>query len=139
MKLKTLIVSIVVLAALAVVAYVAQRPAVPASTDPRINQPLVERATVEKAAKLRISDAGKTVEVNQANGAWRVPSYYDMPADFSKLSGFIGNLTDAKIQRIVTTNPERLARLEFKDTKIQLLDSVDKPVWSVTLGKNAES
>lgn len=139
MKLKTLIVSVVILAALAVGAYIAQRPSAPASTDPRVGQPLVERATVEKAAKLRISDAGKTVEVVQANGAWRVPSYYDMPADFSKLSGFIGNLTDAKLQRLVTTTPSFLSRLEFKDTKIELFDSSDKPVWSVTLGKNAES
>lgn len=139
MKLKTLIVSIVVLAALAVVAYIAQRPSAPVSSDSRVNQPLVERAAVEKAAKLRISDAGKTVEVVQANGAWRVPSYYDMPADFSKLSSFIGSLTDAKLQRLVTTNPDRLSRLEFKDTKIELLDSADKPIWSATLGKNAES
>src|SRR4051812_18304429 len=121
MKLKTLIVSIVVLAALAVVVYIARRPAPPTTTDPRINQPLVDRATVEKAAKLRISDAGKTVEITQANGAWRVPSYYDMPADFSKLSAFIGNLTDAKLQRLVTERPDRIARLEFKDTKIELL------------------
>jgi hypothetical protein len=139
MKLKTLIGTIVVLAVLAVVVYVAQRPAPPASTDPRIGQSLVDRAVVEKAAKLRISDAGKTVEVVQANGAWRVPSYYDMPADFTKLSGFIGNLTDAKLQRLVTSNPDRMARLEFKDTKIELLDSADKPLWSVTLGKNAET
>jgi hypothetical protein len=139
MKLKTLIVSIVVLAALAVVVFISRREPAPVVADARINQPLVERATVEKAAKLRLSDAGKTVEVVQAGGAWRVPSYYDMPADFSKLSGFIGSLTDAKLQRLVTTNPDRIARLEFKDTKIELLDSADKPVWSVTLGKNAET
>jgi hypothetical protein len=139
MKLKTLIVSIVVLAALAVVITIARRPAPPASADARINQSLVDRATVEKAAKLRLSDAGKTVEVTQANGAWRVPSYYDMPADFSKLSAFIGNLTDAKLQRLVTERPDRMARLEFKDTKVELLDSADKPVWSITLGKNAET
>lgn len=139
MKLKTLIVSIVVLAALAVVVFIARRPEAPAAQDARVNQPLVERATAEKAARLRLSDAGKTVEVAQENGAWRVPSYYDMPADFNKLSGFIGNLTDAKIQRLVTSNPDRISRLEFKDTKIELLDSASKPIWSATLGKNAET
>jgi hypothetical protein len=139
MKLKTLIVIVVVLAALSVGVYVAQRPSAPTARDPRENQPLVDRAVVEKATKLRISDAGKKVElVRQPDGTWRVPSYYDMPADFSKLSGFVGNLLDAKLQRLVTTNADRISRLEFKDTKIELLDSADKPLFSATLGKQTE-
>lgn len=140
MKLKTLIVTVVVLAALSVVAFIARRPAAPAASDARVGQALVDRSVIEKASKLRIADAGKTVELTrQADGTWRVPSYYDMPADFSKLSGFVGNLTDAKIQRLVTTNADRIARLEFKDTKIELLDAADKPVFTVTLGKSAET
>jgi hypothetical protein len=139
MKLKTLIVSVLVLAALSVVAYIARRPAPPPSADARVNQPLVERAAIEKAAKLRLSDTGKTVElVRQGDGSWRVASYYDLPADFGKLSGFVGSLTEAKLQRLVTSNAERIGRLEFKDTKIELLDAADKAVFSVTLGKNAE-
>lgn len=140
MKLKTLIVTVAVLAVLSVVAFIARRPAPPTSTDARLNQPLVDPQLVEKAAKLRISDGGKTLElIRQPDGTWRVPSYYDMRADFSKLSGFVGNLTDAKIQRLVTSNPKLIARLEFKDTKIELLDSADKPLFSATLGKNAET
>jgi hypothetical protein len=61
-----------------------------------------------------------------------------MPADFNKLSGLVGNLTDAKVQRLVTTNPERIGRLEFKDTRIELLDSADKVLISLLLGKNAD-
>lgn len=139
MKLKTLIVSVLVLAALSVVAYIARRPAPPPSADARVNQPLVERAAIEKAAKLRLSDTGKTVElVRQTDGTWRVASYFDLPADFAKLSGFVSSLTDAKLQRLVTSNAERIGRLEFKDTKIELLDGSDKAVFSVSLGKNAE-
>ncbi|WP_339940065.1 DUF1800 family protein, partial [Undibacterium luofuense] len=41
----------------------------------------------------------------QADGTWRVPSYFDFPADFAKLSGFVGSLTDTKLQRLVTSNP----------------------------------
>lgn len=139
MKLKTLIVSVLVLAALSVVAYLARRPAPPPSADARVNQPLVERAAIEQAAKLKLSDAGKTVElVRQTDGSWRVASYYDLPADFGKLSGFVSSLTDAKLQRLVTSSAERIGRLEFKDTKIELLDGSDKAVFSATLGKNAE-
>lgn len=140
MKLKTLIVIVAALAALSVVAFLVRRPAPPAVADARVGQPLVDRALIEKATKLRLSDGGKTVELTrQSDGTWRVPSYYDMPADFAKLSGFVGNLTDAKIQRFVTANAERIGRLEFKDTKIELLDSADKPLFSATLGKNADT
>lgn len=140
MKLKTLIVSVLVLAALSAGAFLLRRPAPPPTADARLNQSLVDAATVEKAAKLRISDAGKTIELaRQTDGTWRVPSYHDMPADFSKLTGFVGNLTEAKLQRLVTSNPERLARLEFKDTKIELLDGSDKVIFTVTLGKNPET
>src|SRR6185369_11841846 len=117
MKLRTLIVTIVVLAALSAVVFFVQRPAPPPSADPRIGQSLLAPGVIEKAAKLRISDQGKSVTVaKQADGTWRVPSYYDLPADFTKISGLIGNLTDAKLERLVTSNAERIARLEFKDT-----------------------
>src|SRR4051794_17897904 len=100
MKLKTLVITIVALAVLSIGVYLAQRPPAPKSADARINQPLIDRAAIEKSAKLRITDAGKKVELaRQPDGTWRVPTYFDLPADFSKLSGFIGNLTDAKLER----------------------------------------
>lgn len=140
MRLKTLTLCVAILAALSAVAYIARRPGPPPSKDPRIGQPLLDRAAAEKAAKLQIADQGKTVTLaREADGTWRDTSYYDLPVDFSKLSGFIGNLTDAKIDRFVTASPERLSRLEFKDTKIELQDGSGKALWSVTLGKSAET
>jgi hypothetical protein len=140
MKLKTLVLSVIVLAVLSALVFLARRPSAPPSQDARISQPLVAATLVEKAAKLRLTDQGKTVMlVRQPDGTWRDISYFDLPADFQKLSGFIGNLTDAKIQRLVTTNPERISRLEFKDTKIELLDAGDKELWSVIVGKSAEA
>ena len=67
-------------------AYLAWRPAPLPSGDARINQPMVDRATSRRppGAPQR---AGKSVELTRTDGTWRVPSYYDMPADFSKLSG----------------------------------------------------
>ncbi|PAW68972.1 MAG: hypothetical protein B9S34_00510 [Opitutia bacterium Tous-C1TDCM] len=140
MKLPTLVVSVLVLAALSVAVFFARRPAPPPSADPRLNQPLVARDALEKAVTLRLADAGKTVELaRQADGSWKVPSYHDFPADFTKLSGFVGNLTEAKLQRLVTSSPDRIARLEFKDTKIELLDAAGKTLFAVTLGKNADA
>jgi hypothetical protein len=140
MKLRTLLVSIVVLAALSGAVWFLNRPEPPPVADKRVGSPLIDRATVEKAAKLRVSDQGKTIVVaRQSDGTWRNTSYFDLPADFSKITGLIGNLTDAKIDRLVTSSKERIDRLEFKDTKIELLDASDKEVWAVILGKNPEA
>jgi hypothetical protein len=140
MRLKSLALTTALLAVISGLVWFLNRPAPPPSADARLGQPLASTAVIEKAAKLRISDQGKSVTVvRQADGSWRVPSYYDMPADFAKITGLIGNLTEAKIERLVTSNAERIARLEFKDTKIDLLDAGDKEVWTVTLGKNPDA
>ncbi|MEX2045315.1 MAG: DUF4340 domain-containing protein, partial [Opitutus sp.] len=140
MKLKSLIVTVAVLAALSLAVFLARRPAPPPSADARIGQPLVDAAIVEQAVRLEISDAGRTVTLaRQSNGTWRVPVYHDLPADFQKLTDFIRNLTDAKLQRLVSTNPDRISRLEFNDSRISLLDSAEKPLWTITLGKTPET
>src|SRR5450432_3116229 len=119
MKLKHLISAVVVLAVLASAAFFATRTSPTLSPDPRIGQPLVSSDVAEKATKLKISDQGKSVVLaRQANGGWTVPGYYDFPADFQKLAGFVSDLTSAKIEQLVTSNPQRLSRLEFKDTQI---------------------
>lgn len=140
MKLRTLVVTVAALAVLAAIVAFVQRPAAPKVADARLGQPIVDRATVERAAKFNLSDGGKSVALARAaDGTWRVASYFDFPADFQKLSRFIDDLAGAKLDRLVTRNPERIARLEFKDTKLSLADSVGQPLWSVTLGKNAET
>ncbi|MEO7797637.1 MAG: DUF4340 domain-containing protein [Opitutaceae bacterium] len=140
MKLKTLIVSVIALAALSAVVFFVQRPAPPASADSRLGQPLVDSPTLDQTSRLLIADQGRSVSlVRQPDGTWRVPDYHDLPADFQKLATFVGSLTEAKLQRLVTGSPERIARLEFKDTRIDLYDAADKVLRSVTLGKTPES
>lgn len=140
MKLKSLILIVALLAAASVAVMIARKPAAPSSSDARIGQPLLDSATAEKAAQVRFSDAGKTVTVvKQSDGIWTVPAYYDFPANFGKISRSISELSEAKLTRLVTTSPERIARLEFKDSQITLLDSAGKELWSVTLGKTNET
>lgn len=139
MKLTPIATTIAILAALSAAVYWFNRPERPAAADPRVGKALVDAASIDGAQKLRISDQGKTVVLaREPDGSWRDDSYFGFPADFSKLSGFVGDLTGAKIDRLATVNPARLARLEFKDTRIELLDSSDRPVWSLTLGKMGE-
>jgi hypothetical protein len=139
MKLKTLASAVAILAVLSALAFWFNRPPPPATGDPRVGRPLVDAALLDGSAGLRFSDQGKTIELSHgADGAWVDRSYYDLPADFAKLSSFVNDLTSSKVQRFVTASPERLARLDFKDTKIEAIDAAGKAAWSVTLGKNAD-
>lgn len=140
MKLKSILIVVAFLAALSIVVYFVQRPPASETADPRLGHSLTQGAPLEQASQLRLADQGKTVTLaRQSDGNWRVTNYYDFPADFKKLSAFVGSLTEAKIERLVTSNPERIARLEFKDTKIELLDNAGKELWSVTLGKTNDT
>jgi hypothetical protein len=140
MKLKTLVLSVAFLALLSGLAFWLNRPPPATAADPRVGQLLADPTAIAQAAQLRLTDGGQTVLLaRQPDGTWRVPGYFGLPADFSKLSSFIGDLSAAKIQRLVTVNPERISRLEFRDTKIELLTADGRALWSVRLGKTPET
>jgi hypothetical protein len=140
MKLRNLVISVVLLGLLSAVAFFRNRPEPAPAQDPRVGKALLDADTASRAAGLLISDQGKKVELVRVSGdAWRVPSYYDMPADFDKIARFVQDLNEAKVDRFVTSNPERLSRLEFKDSQIELKDSEGKRIWILTLGKTPEA
>lgn len=137
MKLKTLIVTVLLLALASTAVYIARRPAPPPAADPRVGQPVLAANVAENAAKVRLSEAGSTVVLAQRDGAWRNASYRDLPADTSKLAQLLNNLVETKVERLVTAKPERISRLEFRDSRIELLDTNEQIIASITLGKSA--
>lgn len=141
MKLKTLLIVVALLAALSGAAWFFNRSTPPPSlADARIGQPVLATADAEKAARVRITQNGKTVLlVRDADSSWLVSSYHDLPADFTKLATLVKSLNSANVERLVTTSPDRIKRLEFSDTTITVLDSADKPLLALTLGKSADT
>src|SRR5580692_7936124 len=114
MKLRTLIIAVAILAALSALAYLKNRPEPAPPADARVGRPLLDTATAQAAASLTVSDAGKKVELaKDSGGTWRVKSYYDLPADFEKIARLVQDLNEAKVERLVTENPERLSHMEF--------------------------
>ena len=143
MKLKTLLIVVALLAALSGAAWFFNRPSTAASSsDTRIGQPVLATAVAEKVARVRITEKGKTVLLVRdadPSAIWRVTSYHDLPADFAKLATFVKSLNSADVERLVTTSPDRIKRLEFSDTTITLFDAAEKPLLSLTLGKPADT
>lgn len=139
MKLKTLLLVVGLLAAASFVVYFINRPAPRAATDARAGQPLLPPEVPEQAARFRLTDNGATVELARApDGTWRVASFHDLPADFSKLARLVRELTDARIERLVTRSTERIERLELTDASLSFSDASGAPLWSVDLGRTAE-
>ena len=138
MKLKTLLIVVGLLAAVSLVVALLRRPAAPASADPRVGQALVAAADLENLHRLRLTDQGQTVELARDGDVWRVSTFHDLPADFGKLSRFIRDLSEAKLERVVTRNPEMLGRLQFGATSIALLDPSGQVRQDLQLGRNAE-
>ena len=140
MKLRTLVITVAILALLSGVVYLVNRPVVAPIADARVGQPLLKAGDADKVAKVRLTDAGKTVElVKTAAGTWQVASYNDFPADFDKLAHFVDDLASAKIDGYVGSSPAVIARLEFKDTKISFLDAGGASLLDLTLGKTDDA
>ena len=139
MSLRFLSITVAALVALSAVVWLARRAPAPASADPRVGQPLLAAELAGRAARVRLTDQGRTVDLARAgDGSWAVESYHGLPADLAKLGRFIADLEEAKVRRLATSRADRLERLEFKDAAISLVDSAGAEIWRVTLGKNAD-
>jgi hypothetical protein len=140
MKIRSLVVAVVLLAVLSVVAYLGNRPVAAPAADPRVGKPLLDPETLGRAAGLSVSDQGKRVDlVRNADGTWRVPSYFDFPADIEKIAHLVQDLNESKVDRFVTSSPDRIARLDFKDSFIALTDASGKEIWNLGFGKTPDS
>jgi len=139
MKLKPLLAVVALLAVLSAAVYFVGRPAKPTGLDPRIGQTLLTAASLDQASALTLTENGRTVTLNKLPaGGWAVQEYHGFPADFTKLSRLVGDLVGAKVERLVSQNPERLQGFNLGDARITLSDASGKAVWSLDLGKNAE-
>jgi hypothetical protein len=140
MKLRTLVLAVAVLAALSLAAYLENRAKSAPPADPRVGTALLDSDTASKAAGLVVADQGKEVDLAKgADGTWTVASYFNFPADFSKVSQLAQDLNEAKVERLVTVNPERIAHLGFKDSSITFKDASGKEIWRLVVGKEPDS
>jgi hypothetical protein len=139
MNLKTLLIAVLALAVLAGVVAFFSRPAALPETDPRVGAALLPRELAAAATALTLRQDEREVRLRrQPDGGWVVASYHDLPADFTKLTRFIGDLTATTLDRFVTAHPERLARLELGQVELELATTAYDQPWSVRLGRSAE-
>lgn len=140
MKIKNLTILVLVLAVLTVITWFFKRPSPPPGLDPRTGVTLVDRETLVSARQIVLKHGGNEVTLvsGDESGEWKVAEYYDFPADFSKLSNLAGDLQDAVILRLVTRNPDRMARLDFGASSITIDTGGALSAFNLEIGKTAE-
>lgn len=137
MNLKTLSISVLILAVLSGIVAWLNRPVAAADSDPRVGQSLLADIAANDAQALTLTQDGETVKLQRDDEKnWRVTSYHDLPADDAKLRRLVQELADADIVRVVTRNPERAARLELGDSTVTFGSAVSAS--TITFGKNAQ-
>jgi hypothetical protein len=126
MKLTRLVISVVVLAIVAIVAWRWSHRTTPhqITADPRVGQPLAAPASFEGVGRITLSrDAAPLELVRDPAGIWRLPALDNVPADFGRLSRLVRDLQEATVVRQVTANPERIARMGFPAASVVAADS----------------
>ena len=140
MSLKNLYISTGILAVLAVITFLLNRPASEPKQDPRVGEPIVPTEILREANQIEFSSGDESVTfVNQPdNKTWVVKERINMPADFSRLSRQIGHFLNGKLQKLVSTNPERISTFGFESgDKVSFLDSSNGVIAELELGKEA--
>ncbi|MGH8021504.1 MAG: DUF4340 domain-containing protein [Opitutaceae bacterium] len=138
MKLKTLSIVAAGLAVVSIAAWLFNQRDSGASADPRVGEPLLTADTVAKIATVHFNTDGKEVTLTNtdpAGSAWVVKGYHDLPVDFTKLSRLITDLREAEINRFASANSERLERMGFGETEIELRDKDGNVIWEAGLGE----
>ncbi len=140
MKIRNLAITVALLAVLSVVAYLSNRPQAAPSADPRVGKALLDPDTVSKAAGIVVADQGKKVELaRSADGSWKVTSYYDLPADFDKVSpaGSGPQRGEGRPIRDGQSGAPRAPRIQGLANRAQRFRG--KEIWRLTLGKSSDS
>ena len=101
----------------------------------------LEPEILERTRKLELTgaDNNRVILEKTDTGHWILPESHGMPADFEKLRRFTHSLLDAGIKQQVTSNPERLARMELGRHRLVLRDHSGNTLWDAELGERGPS
>lgn len=102
-----------------------------------VGQPLLSPETLADAVRLELTGengARRVVLEKREEGNWRLPEYHGLPVDFDKLRRFTQSLLNAKADRHVTGNPERIERLGLGRNVIELFGGDGESLWKLETG-----
>jgi len=138
MNPKTLSISAGILAVLAALVYFLKSAPSYTPDDPRVGQTLATLEDIEGVDAVAIRDGEEAATLVREGSQWKVQERYGMPIDFSRLRSRIESLVDTRIQRVVTTNPQRRAKLGFDTPTVVEFRDGDSAKLALEIGRSAD-
>lgn len=87
---------------------------------------------------LEITANEKTVRIERTEKGWVVPSRFNLPVDTdNRLRPFLQALRSAKVLGILTSDPRRIAKLNFSGNSVRI-EAANGKSWSAEFGRTVE-
>ncbi|OUW19635.1 MAG: hypothetical protein CBD18_00505 [Opitutales bacterium TMED158] len=142
MNIKNLYITAGVLAILALIVSFLKNSSSAPLLDERVGTNLVDETALRDTAKLVVDADGQTLTFNQNLEAkqWTLEEKHDLPVSPSRISELVDAVVEAKLQRFVSENPEKIATYGFEASpQIRFLGSDGSEIVSLDLGKKTEN
>jgi hypothetical protein len=142
MNLKNLYITAGVLAVLAIITSYLNSSNNAPLLDERVGSTVVDESLLRNAAKAIVSDGNQTLTLiaDNANNRWTLEEKYNLPVSYDRISQLAQSVTDAKLQRLVSENPDRIAELGFDTgSAIRFIDADGNNIVSIELGKETDN
>ncbi|MEM7672042.1 MAG: DUF4340 domain-containing protein [Verrucomicrobiota bacterium] len=142
MNLKNISILTAVLAVIAGVLWIAQLTKSQPIQSDLVGQSLLEPDSISEASVIQVFEdlsESPAVEVIKSNENWIVPARYGLPADFSKISDLVNGLSESKIIRAVTDDPDRIKTLDIGQSRVVFQDSEGSTLANISFGKSGNT
>ncbi len=127
MNLRLLAIVVAVLAALAATLFFYNRDDGTTAFSSAEGKDLLPDVTARELVRVEIlpGEGDPIVLEKGESGGWVLPERSGLPVDFSRFSGLIQTFLDAEVERLVTENPERIARLGLEAVRVRFFAEKD--------------
>lgn len=142
MNIKHLYISAGVLAVLAIITSILTRTSNAPLLDERVGSSLVDAANLRDTAKIIVETEGEKITLvnDEEKKAWVLEEKHNLPTSYTRISQLARNVSEAKLQRLVSENPDRIATLGFEGgDNIQFIDKLGNDIVAFELGKETEN
>ncbi len=145
MKLKPLFTVIIVLAGVAAVASWWRSSSccsIKSGETSLVGKKLLDPDLLQQATQFEFKKSEDTVPLilqKSEGDRWILPDHYGLPVDFSKLNGVTESLLDGSVERLVTSSPDRIQRLELGKSKIILKKADGQTLWELETGTSGST
>lgn len=141
MNLNKLYLTTAILAVAAVITYFVNNADNTRTEDPRVGSAIVNNAQLDSVTTVELISGTEslTFNYNPDVSAWLLQEQLELPADPNKIANLVTQLKEAKLERVASSNPKRIADFGFEVDYINLKDANGASVLSLDLGRETEN